>query len=179
MIILTNDTKKISEDTCVALGNLDGVHKGHRKLIASLTEYATLNRLKSCVYTFETHPANILGAGKSLLTENYEKTQIIESLHCDYLYYEEFTDVMEMTPEDFCRTVILEKLNAKCVFCGENYRFGKAGKGNVDILKNELLKYGINLVVVPYIRTDNNEIVSSTKIREELRNGNIHSASLC
>lgn len=176
MIILTNDTKRINENTCVALGNFDGVHKGHRKLISSLTEYATLYSLKSCVYTFKTHPANILGFGKALLTENNEKIQIIDSLCCDYMYLEEFTDVRDMSPEDFCRYVIFEKLNAKCVFCGENYKFGKEGKGDITTLKSELLKLGINLIVVPYIRTSDGEIVSSTKIREQLKSGNLQTA---
>lgn len=171
MQILNSESIPVfNKKNCIALGNFDGVHTGHRSIIKSTVDYALKNGLCSCVYTFSTHTSEILGAPKTMLSEKDEKCRIFSHLGCDYTYFEDFTKVMKLSPEQFCKSIIAEKLSAAAVFCGENYRFGKDGAGNTETLKAELSKYGISVIVVPY-EYYNGEIISSTAIRKALTDG--------
>lgn len=163
--------------TCVALGNFDGVHLGHRQIIKSAVNYARDNHIKACIYTFEEHPSRILGQNKPILTNNREKSEIICSLGCDMILFDDFSLVRNMSPAEFCKKILHDKLNASCVFCGENYRFGYRGEGNISILKSELESLNIKLVVVPYVYSKDGLLISSTEIRKLICNGDVLSAS--
>jgi len=168
--------QKLSNKTAVALGNFDGVHAGHKAIIMSAIKYARENFLTSCVYTFSEHPSKKLGCVKAQICTTEDKISLIEMLGCDTIYFEEFDDVREMSPETFCEKIIKDKLCAECVFCGENYRFGYMGAGDISVLKTELMKYGIETVVVPYVTFEEN-IVSSTAVRNSISEGNIKAAN--
>lgn len=166
----------IKEKTCIALGNFDGVHIGHQSIIKSAVDYALNNNASSCVYTFSEHPSYILGKQKPLLSTNDEKVNCFSTLGCDIAYFEDFSLVRNMTPADFCKKIIAEKLNALAVFCGENYRFGKFGSGDTTFLKNELYKLGIQLFIIPYTYYGD-IIVSSSEIRAALFGSDLYKAT--
>lgn len=162
--------------TCIALGNFDGVHIGHKKIINQMVSFAKSNNLTSCIYTFETHPALILhDSTKSafdgkLLTTNEEKSNILESLGVEAVYFESFVNVCKMESEEFCELILIKQMKAKAVFCGENFRFGKGGRGDASFLKSYLKRFGVEVFIVPYAMYDG-KIVSSTLIRETLARG--------
>ena len=178
MINITTSNVITEYETCVALGNFDGVHIGHRKILNAVIEYSVANNLKSCVYTFSTHPCESLGINKTILTDNTEKFNLLEDIGIEIMYAEDFTKVRNISPRDFCYNILKEKLNAKCVFCGENYSFGYQGAGNTEILQKLLDEIGIKLFIVPYAYTENGTIVSSTIIRNLITNGNVAEASV-
>ncbi|MBR5309309.1 MAG: bifunctional riboflavin kinase/FAD synthetase [Clostridia bacterium] len=176
MNIYNFNTVLTGKKSCVALGNFDGVHTGHKKIISAAVAYARESGLSSCVYTFDSHPTLTLGNAKPIITDNSEKAEIIRKLGCDALYYECFESVRELSPKEFCHRILKDKLNAECVFCGENHRFGYKGSGTVEDLKRELAPLGIGVSVIPYA-TYEGEIISSSKIRTLIEDGNIKVAT--
>ena len=172
-----NSSVYLQGKTCVALGNFDGVHLGHREIIKAAVGYARLMQVRSCVYTFTEHPSLALGNNKPILTTNNEKSETIGSFGCDSIYFEDFSLVRNMAPAEFCKKILQDKLNACCVFCGENYRFGYKGEGNTRILKSELDKLNIKLMVIPYIYDKDAKLISSTEIRKLISCGDVLSAS--
>lgn len=171
------DSKSFCENnTCVALGNFDGVHHGHRMIISKAAERARIEGLMSCVYTFGIHTSHFLGSAKKLITNTDEKNELISELNCDLIYLDDFESVRYMTPSSFCKNILNDKLKARYVFCGEDYRFGYKGEGDVSLLDEELSKLGIKLEVIPFLHTDNGETISSTVIREYIKNGDVKTA---
>ena len=175
MFIIRNNNIKLKEKTCIALGNFDGVHKGHRALISECIKYAKSNNLTSCIYTFEEHTTHFLGNKKNLITTNDERIEIFDSLGCDSVYFDDFSFIKDMTPQEFCDKIIISKLNAKIVICGENYRFGKNCSGDASLLKALLSQKEVKVIIMPPV-IYKGEIISSTLIRDCIRNGNIELA---
>ncbi len=159
-------------NTYIALGNFDGVHIGHQSIIKATVNEARKHNLVSCVYTFACHPSVILGVAKPLLTTNDEKSELLDNLGVNTLIFDDFRRVKNLSPEEFCKEILVDTLGAAQVFCGENYHFGKNGAGNTSILKEELSKYGVKVNILPFTTIDN-KIVSSTEIRGALTTGNI------
>ncbi len=176
MTIITDSRNIKEKNTCVALGNFDGVHCGHRRIISAAAKKAKEKGLLSCVYTFSTHTSEILGHRKPLLTDVDERNELISSAGCDIAYLDIFESVRNISPKEFCKNILKDKLNASYVFCGDDYRFGYCGEGDAALLKEELAKLDIKIEVIPYVFTENNEIVSSTMIRESISNGNMKEA---
>ena len=126
MKIFTNlDNAEYIQATVIALGNFDGVHLGHRKLISEMVDYGRENNLKTLVFTFSNHPRDLLPDAtkkKNILHRN-EKSGIIESLGVDYLVNVPFTkEIMNMRAEEFITDILIGKLNVKGAFCGFNNR---------------------------------------------------------
>lgn len=176
MYIIRDKNFIIKEKTCIALGNFDGVHNGHRALIEHCIKYSKADKLKSCIYTFNEHTTHFLGNEKKLITTTDERIDIFRALGCDTVVLDDFESVKEMTPEEFCESIIVSRLNAKAVICGENYSFGKGGKGNVSLLTELLSERGIEIIVQPSVDF-NGRVLSSTLVREYIMNGNIELAN--
>lgn len=159
--------------SCVALGNFDGVHLGHQALIKTMVCEAREKGLAACVFTFSSHPKNIIPGVEKVknILYNSEKAAIIENLDVDYMVNIPFTkDIMVMSPEDFIDKLLIDKLNMKSAFCGFNYNFGFKGQGNPDILRANGREKGFTVTEMPAFSIDN-EVVSSTLIRELIAAG--------
>ncbi|WP_067141984.1 riboflavin biosynthesis protein RibF [Oceanivirga salmonicida] len=150
----------------VILGNFDGVHIGHQNLISSAVEYARKNNLRPIVYTFST-----LSKNKEFLTTINQRKELIYNLGVDEVIIDDFDRVKMYTAKEFVEKILKKELNAKVVFCGYNYKFAYMKEGNVEILKDL-----IETIVFPEFRLEN-ELVSSSKIRELLYIGDIYNAS--
>jgi len=159
---------------CVALGSFDGVHLGHRKLIELLKEEANTYGTGSMVYTFKVHPRKILIPNKHiyLITDNEKRAEVVEGMGVDMLYLEDFTNVRDMSAEDFVKKILIGRFGVKSVVVGYNYRFGLKGEGNADMLKQYGEKYGFKVNVVEAVEVDGHT-VSSSFIRHIIRSGNV------
>lgn len=175
MEIIQNDIVPFKTKSCIALGNFDGIHLGHKKLITECVEYAKQEGLCSVIYTFQSHPSAFFGANVKLITSNEEKRIILENLGCDYVYLENFENVVSLSPMEFCDEILIKKLNAGVVFCGKNYTFGKNAQGNSDMLKSILAEKNVDVRVIQHVTKDSNT-VSSTSIRQNIENGHIRKA---
>ncbi len=159
--------------TCVALGNFDGVHVGHRKLIETAAEKAAEKGLSSAVFTFSNHPKSLIPGAKPVKNIVYpiEKEALIEALGIEYYFNFEFTkDIMTMSPEDFVRVFLHDMVNAREVVCGFNYHFGYKGEGDTKLLRILGAKYGFRVNEVKAVSVDG-DVVSSTLIRNTIMAG--------
>ncbi|HEX2944586.1 MAG TPA: bifunctional riboflavin kinase/FAD synthetase [Clostridia bacterium] len=176
--IFGNENEIFAErTTAVGLGNFDGLHVGHMALINTLTNEARINGLHSIIYTFTKHPENILRKKlfTSLLTTVGKRMQLLEGTALDYLYFDEFDEnFSRLRPENFVREILLDRLGARLVVAGFNYRFGYMGQGDVNLLRELGKKYNFRVIVIPPVKVDN-EVVSSTAIREYVAKGDMES----
>lgn len=161
----------------VALGSFDGLHSGHLSLVNKIIELANENKGRSIVYTFKNHPRTLIKGTTppKLLMDNESKEEILESLGVDLIYFEEFNEeYMKLTPEGFIK-YLCEKFKVKGIVVGFNYRFGYKNIGNIEMLKELSTKYGYELYVMEPCNYED-EVISSTRIRNELFNGNVDKA---
>lgn len=167
-----------SNGCCVALGNFDGVHRGHKKVISRCIEISKQQNVKSAVYVFETHPKAFFGIDVGIITINSAKEKIIGRDMCpDYFIFQEVNEnFFDMMPKHFVQSVLVEKLNAKTVVVGQHYTFGKNASGDAALLKSLCEENGIHVEIMPLVEEDG-VLLSSTEIRNHLLNGNIESAN--
>jgi len=175
-VIHSSDCKNYFDcNTGVGLGNFDGLHIGHMALINTLIRESQLNGLASIVYTFTKHPENILRKKliTPLLLTEQKKIALLSEISLDYLYFDEFNeDFSRLSPEEFVREVLISKLHIKLAVVGYDYKFGYKGQGEIPLLKELGKKYGFKVIVISAIKCDN-QIISSTKIRESIINGEL------
>lgn len=165
----------IKQHTGVGLGNFDGLHIGHMALINTLISECRLNGLHSVVYTFIKHPDHMLRKTliSPLITTNEQKTILLASTELDFLCYQEFDEAYShLSPDEFVKNILIDRLKIRLAVVGFNYRFGYMGKGDAECLKRCGEKFGFKVVVVPPVKV-NAETVSSTLIRDYIKKGKI------
>ena len=183
MILITdlNRIERKFDRSVLTLGNFDGVHLGHQELVRMVMRRAKETGAVSMVVTFRPHPLKILAPEKCppLISIYEEKIRLFEKLGIDVLVKIPFTvEFSAMTPEDFVKDVLCDTLGAKEIFVGYNYRFGKGRKGDVQTLRTLGERYGFAVREVEQISRAG-EVISSTKIRHLLREGDVeHAAKL-
>lgn len=161
----------------VGLGNFDGLHVGHMALVNTLICEARIHGLQSVVYMFTKHPENIIRKKlfTPLLTTIGKRIHILEETALDYTYLDEFDEeYSRMAPERFVEDVLLEKLGARLVVAGFNYRFGYLGQGDVNLLREMGGRHKFDVIIIPPVKV-NNEIASSTAIRGYVAKGDMES----
>lgn len=162
----------------IALGSFDGLHKGHLTLIKKLVDLVRDNKGKSIVYTFKNHPRTLIKSKSipKLLLDNYSKEEILKEQKVDIIYFEEFTEeFMRKSPEEFIKYLI-DKFNVKGLVVGFNYRFGYKNTGDVELLKQLSLKYDFEVCVMEPCMFEE-DVVSSTRIREKILKGDLEKAN--
>lgn len=167
--------QKMKKGTVVALGNFDGLHRGHISVIEEAVNAAEKRNLRAVVLLFDRHPASYLSSDvpKSLIT-NEEKVKKIEAMgaQCEFIA---FGEIMNLSPEEFVENILIEMFEAKVVCCGFNYHFGKNGSGNAETLSHICEKNGLELFVSGEV-TYKGKPVSSSRIRKCIAIGDIKSA---
>ena len=167
------DEIKNIEPTVVALGNFDGVHKGHQEIINRTVKEAAAAGLKSGVFTFSNHTSSVLDnvpRVKNILYPD-QKIDIFDSMGVDYMFNIPFTkEILAMEPVTFIDEILIKKFNIREAYCGFNYSFGYKASGTPEILMREGLKRGFGIhVQEPY--TIDGIVVSSTYIRQLIEEG--------
>lgn len=163
--------------TVVALGNFDGLHRGHCALIERAAASAKEQGLCSVVFAFSDNPKKAFGARTKKIISAAKKAEIIESLGIDFLIDIPFDEhIRKMDAEAFATEIIANKLRARAAFCGFNYRFGHKAAGTPDFLAEIGKKAGFSVTVIPPYIVDG-ELVSSSKIRELIRDGDMEKSA--
>ena len=159
---------QINRETAVALGNFDGLHRGHAEVIQAAVR---ADGLLPAVFTFteNPHPA-------AQLTTFREKRLILQGLGAEVLIAVDFETVRDMDAEEFAVELLINKCRARRLCCGEDYRFGHKARGDITLLKALCKKHGVEVEVVPSARM-NGEKISSTRIRSAIEAGEIRQAN--
>ncbi|MGY0372069.1 bifunctional riboflavin kinase/FAD synthetase [Clostridium sp. JNZ J1-5] len=179
MIVYEDNFKINLEDkTYIALGSFDGLHLGHMSLINKTIELAAKDNAKSMIFTFKNHPRTIINEemAPKLIISNNVKTKLLEDIGIDILNYAEFNEeFMKITPEEFISNM-LKHYNAKGFIVGFNYRFGYKNLGDVELLEKLGKKLGFIVHILNPVKV-NGEIISSSKIRHLISEGDITKAN--
>lgn len=162
-----------TENTAVALGYFDGVHLGHQRVIEQAVS-CKKQGLTPVVFTFSHTPKK--GDGLLQLLTVQQRTERLKALGIEILYIIDFQQVKGLTPEEFVEKVLKNVFNAKKVFCGFNYHFGKNGAGDSETLKALCSQHNIEASVTDPVIMDT-KVISSTLIRKLLKKGDIEKAN--
>lgn len=181
-MIHIKDTKKIelniNAKSAVALGKFDGLHDGHMLLINRLLQYSE-EGYTSIVFTFKYKKNSVFDVDtmKNIYTSE-EKSDVIESFGIDILLEYPFDDEFAaMEPEIFIRDILVSMLHAGYIVVGEDFRFGRDRSGDVALLKKMSDIYGYKVMALPKKTSGDNQIISSTLIRDHIAAGNMEDAA--
>ncbi len=158
----------------VSVGNFDGVHLAHRRVLSELVRRARETGAMSLVVTFDPHPMRVLrpDVAPRLLTPLPIKLRLLEQTGIDATLVLPFTrDLSLMSPLEFVEQVIVRGLRAREVHEGFNFHFGHRAEGNVEVLAQFGREFGFEVKVYPAL-TIRGEVVSSSQIRDRLAVGN-------
>ena len=154
----------------VAIGNFDGVHRGHQALIAHTKTLAA----KLGVLVFEPHPQEYFkpDGERFRLTPFRAKARLLEHYGADVLYALHFDQhLASLTADEFIAKVLVQGIGAKHIVVGSDFQFGKGRSGNVELLQTRGREHGFAVSVFAPVGTDSEQKISSTRIREALRAG--------
>jgi len=163
------------ENPVITLGNFDGVHRGHQKILRKVIQRAEKIGGVSVVYTFDPHPLNVLRPDQEppKITTFEEKAKFIESYGIDYLVCEHFTkQFAQKSPEEFIEKIIVGRIRPREIVIGHDYAFGKSRQGSIDLLEQTGTKLGYKVHVINDI-TIKNIPVRSTTIRNLISAGKV------
>lgn len=172
--------------TAVTIGAYDGVHLGHRQVIAEVRRRAEARGMASAVVTFDRHPASVVrpDSAPKLLTDLDQKLELLAATGLDYCLVITFDEERSReSAEDFVHGVLADCLNARVVVVGEDFHFGHGRSGDVALLTKLGRELGFEVEGIELVDTsgqptaDDAERVSSTRIRRALDAGDLVTAN--
>lgn len=176
IIRLSDGTLIEKAPLCVAaLGNFDGVHLGHAKLLQTAADIAaeSCGELQSAVWTLSGLPTG----PSSVLTDTDEKCLLFREAGISYAFVQNFEDIRDMSPDSFVKKILTGDMNCRIAVCGYNFSFGKNASGGPELLSRLMKENGAAAEVVPPV-TVGSFPVSSTEIRRALSDGDTERAEL-
>jgi riboflavin kinase/FMN adenylyltransferase len=157
----------------VAIGNFDGLHRGHRAVVAAAAAFARELGAPLGVVTFEPHPREVIQpeAAPARLTPLRRKAELLAELGVDLLYPFRFDGrLMRQAPEDFVGDALADRLGVRAVAAGEDFRFGHRRAGDVGLLTTLGAARGIRVAAVPPVEVEGS-VCSSTRVRAAVADG--------
>lgn len=179
IILGLDQLKRTFVNPVVTLGNFDGVHLGHQKIFKRIKEEASRIHGEAIVITFEPHPLKVLSPERCLplLTPFRKKMMLIEQAEIETVLCIEFSlPFAELSPQEFFKNILVEKVKARKIIVGYNYHFGKKQSGDIETLKELAATFQIGVEAIEPLKMGHT-IVSSSKIRELIKHGEVAEAS--
>ncbi|MDQ0559599.1 riboflavin kinase/FMN adenylyltransferase [Rhizobium mesoamericanum] len=164
----------------IAIGNFDGVHRGHQSVLNRALEISRQRGIPALVLTFEPHPRTVFRPDQPVfrLTPAPLKARILEAIGfnavIEYPFDREFS---QRSAEDFIHSILKDWLGASEVVTGFNFHFGRGREGGPAFLMDAGQKYGFGVTLIDAFRDENTDVVSSSHIRELLKDGNVSEAA--
>jgi riboflavin kinase/FMN adenylyltransferase len=177
-MLVLKDTQEVAKKlgrVVVALGNFDGVHIGHQRLVRQMVVHAQKTGAAGVVFTFHPHPLHVLYPDKApqLLISPEKRTELIARLGVDALLMVPFNrDLARLSPEFFVHDILHRQLGSEAVFVGFNFTFGHRGAGTPELLGSLGKELGFTTEVLPPVQIGET-IISSTVVRKALEEGDI------
>lgn len=159
----------------VSIGNFDGVHLGHQKLLRQAVQEGKQLSLPVVVFTFYPHPVSVLYPERKIqrLFDSRDQREQLDRIGITYLVEQEFThNFAKLSAADFVQFYLIDKLNVKTLVVGYDFSFGSNRQGDIAFLENICQQKNVKLVVVQ-AHEEGHVIVSSSKIRDELKQGDL------
>ncbi len=165
--------------SAITIGNFDGVHLGHRHILKRVRELAAANRWRPSVLTFDPHPTAVVAPGRSprLLTSPDERVALMAEEGIEQALILPFDHSLAvLSPEEFVRQWLVDRLGTRAVLVGDNFCFGRNQSGNTAVLRALGEKLGFTVEIVDAV-TCRGRVVSSSVIRELIRSGDVAMAA--
>ncbi len=165
---------EVKHPTSIAIGSFDGLHEGHRKLIASVVKETNYT---PTIASFWPHPREILyGESRLRLDLPEEKLSVLENLGIEQLVLIPFDkNLSKLSANNFLKDILFEQLQTKSISVGENFRFGFKRHGDINTIKNAVKNNDIALNIIPILE-DQYGRISSSRVRELLLNCDLENA---
>jgi len=177
-VISASGNINLKRASCVTIGVFDGVHRGHKILIKRTVSFAKKNKLVSIVVTFDPHPELIIKRKKRqlLLISLNHRLSLISKLGVDICVILKFNKYFNhLKAEDFVNKILVNKLNMRHIFIGNNFLFGYKRAGSIELLKELAKKFGFKVHVQNLEKNKGNPI-SSTLLRRLIQRGYLKEA---
>ncbi|MEO8594426.1 MAG: bifunctional riboflavin kinase/FAD synthetase [Candidatus Solibacter sp.] len=161
--------------SAVSIGNFDGVHYGHRRILQRVKQLADQHGWKASVLTFDPHPTRVVAPDRTppLLTSPDRRAALMSEVGIEQVLILPFTrELAQLSPEEFVKRLLVDTLGARAVLVGDNFRFGHRQAGNVEVLAELGHKFGFDTEVVSAV-TLRGRMVSSSAIRQAVRAGDV------
>ena len=159
----------------ITIGNFDGLHRGHRRIIQRVVTIARAHVWKAAVLTFDPHPTKLVAPERAprLLSTPEQRARLMLEQGIDEVLILPFTaDIAKLTPEEFVRDILVGKINARAVLVGDNFRFGYRAAGNARMLDEFGRKYGFETEIAKAI-VWRGRVISSSEIRRLIEAGDV------
>ena len=169
------DAKSRFGPCALAIGNFDGVHVGHQKLIAETVACAKEKDLVPAVVTFDPHPTAVVAPERvpPLICPLEERLRLIAAAGAKRIFVLKFTpEISRLSAEEFVSQILIDALDTRAVLVGENFRFGFRQGGTPDVLQSLGHSYGFSTCFLPPV-TYRGNVISSTAVRTELTQGRV------
>lgn len=165
------------ENTAIALGKFDGMHRGHQLLLNEILSHKKEGYL-SAVFTFDVSPARVVkDTWDGLLMTRKERLDFLSEMGIDAVIEYPFTkEFSRMEPEAFVRDILIGQMDMRILVVGEDFRFGRNQTGDVRLLQAMSQVFGFQLIVIQK-RRDGDRIISSTAIKELVKHGQMEEAA--
>jgi riboflavin kinase/FMN adenylyltransferase len=163
----------------VTIGVFDGVHRGHQRIVTTAVDQARQLGLPAVVVTFDPHPAEVVRPGSRplMLCTLGRRVARLADLGPDVVCVVAFTaELAQLSPEEFVASALVERLHARAVVVGQNFRFGHRAAGDLALLAELGEKYTFCVEGVPLL-TDDGDVVSSSGIRDLIADGDVAAAA--
>jgi len=169
--------KKIHKNSVIAIGNFDGLHLGHQKVLNQAKLKAKKENLKFGVITFEPIPSMFFNKNikHHRINSIEQKIYYLKKIKLDFLIIVKFNILFSnISAENFIEKILTNKLQSKYIFISRNFKFGKKRLGDINTLERFKKKYSYKIIITtPYQK--NKKIISSTLIRKNITKGNFDS----
>jgi len=162
----------------MTVGNFDGLHLGHQRILRRVIEMARAEGWRSAVLTFDPHPTKLVAPQNTppLLTTPETRARLMEEMGIDEILIVPFdSQIAHLPPEDFAREILVNKLKSRAIFVGENFRFGFKAAGDTQLLEALGDKYSFETEIIPTVSCRGRKI-SSTEIRRAIGSGAVSQA---
>ena len=172
---------KPGQSLVLAIGNFDGLHAGHQKILSRVISGARDSKALPAVFTFREHPQQILhpSSRPKLLTGLEHRLFRLQQTGLGICFLLEFTrEFSEQEPEAFVRDILVERLHVKKICLGYNARFGRKRRGDSSLMKALAEKHGFEFEEIPPVKIADG-FVSSTRVRELVSGGDLKQAAEC
>lgn len=164
--------------SAVIIGNLDGVHRGHQAVLRQARALADARGLCTVVLTFDPHPSQVLrGFTPPRLATLERRVELLRRHGADDVVVEPFTlDFAALTPSRFAKELLVDRLGARAVVVGENFRFGAKRAGDLEALRGFGRELGFE-VAAAEVAGDERGPFSSTRVRDAIAGGDLDEAT--
>lgn len=158
--------------TAIAIGNFDGFHLGHQKIVSTLSGIAGRKKVRSLVLTFAPNPKIFFRKEERLIVSDPEKRKLIKAMGVDRVVFLDFRKYRQMKGEAFVEDVLMGQYLMAHVVVGENFKFGTGQENDAGTLKILSRRFRFGITVVKPVRLDG-RVISSTLIRKNLSEGKV------